>query len=682
MEKELTISVLQDIILELRDNTNVILKAGSYIPFPNGSETGWIEVSLDKEWTPPSVGTFFLFLSYNGNWVYRATTGSGSTLPTSGTLAFYKTNENKIYNITNGSASSDTLSFPFAKITYENGTTTIDEVFNGFGYIGDIIYSLPEISCEIPYGRDSDGNPIFKTCVTDSFIIAHKDGDFPFFIGNGNTFTGVHFANSYDIYNRTSNIYYDDGTVIYGRPFNRDTVVVSPLEQSVISSESKQLNISLPQNVNLELNAGTLTLKAGSKVYIPSGSGVFDEVIIENDYSTSFGGATGEKFYFWSKKLSGWAGYVIHNNCISSDTEPPAGIYQIWYNTRENKIYQDNNRTGNWTDENQLSLPIAIFTSVSGTITGLGNVFNGFGYIGDCIFATPGISCEIPCGFNSDGEPIFKTCVTNRVLIEEKKTNYPFLIGNGDVFTGIYFAKSYDIYQDLSNLFFENKKAILGRPFNDMTFFVAPADLITTKLISQYANSEKILRLANGIRSMFSNAKLISDWYKIVYNIKTAKGFGLDIWGKILNQGRNFVYTNPNTGVQTNYYLKGALTVDGTYISEDEVEETYRKVLFMKAISLITNATEKSLNELLQFYFEGRRVYVVQYDTMKLRYVFEVVVNKLEKSIFQSDLLPKPTGVGATFQYMPKNNYFGFYVHSRPQNDQYWTPFDNKPFYW
>ena len=215
-----------------------------------------------------------------------------------------------------------------------------------------------------------------------------------------------------------------------------------------------------------------------------------------------------------------------------------------------------------------------------------------------------------------------------------------------------------------------------------MPFFVTPADLITTKLISQYANSEKILRLANGIRSMFSNAKLISDWYKIVYNIKTAKGFGLDIWGKILNQSRNFIYTNPNTGVQTNYYLKGALTVDGTYISADEVEETYRKVLFMKAISLITNATEKSLNELLQFYFEGRRVYVVQYDTMKLRYVFEVVVNKLEKSIFQSDLLPKPTGVGATFQYMPKNNYFGFYVHSRPQNDQYWTPFDNKPFYW
>lgn len=201
-------------------------------------------------------------------------------------------------------------------------------------------------------------------------------------------------------------------------------------------------------------------------------------------------------------------------------------------------------------------------------------------------------------------------------------------------------------------------------------------------MISQYANSPKFVALVNSLRGVFNNAKLISDWFNIVYNIKTAKGFGLDIWGKILNQGRNFTYTNQTTGVQTNYYLEGELTVDGTVFSAEEIEEIYRKVLFMKAMSLITNATEKSLNELLQFYFEGRRVYVIQYDTMKLRYVFEVPVNKLEKSIFTSGLLPKPTGVGATFEYLPKNSYFGFYVNSRAQNDQYWAPFDNKPFYW
>lgn len=201
-------------------------------------------------------------------------------------------------------------------------------------------------------------------------------------------------------------------------------------------------------------------------------------------------------------------------------------------------------------------------------------------------------------------------------------------------------------------------------------------------MISQYANSPKIVALVDGLRAMFSNAKLISDWYNIVYNIKTAKGFGLDVWGLILNQSRNFTYTNPNTGVQTDYYLQGDLIIDGVNYTAQQIEEIYRKVLFMRAMSLITNATEKSINDLLQFYFDGRRVYVIQYDTMKLRYVFEVPVSNLEKSIFTSGLLPKPTGVGATFVYLPKNSYFGFYVNSRAQNNQYWTPFDNKPFYW
>ena len=201
-------------------------------------------------------------------------------------------------------------------------------------------------------------------------------------------------------------------------------------------------------------------------------------------------------------------------------------------------------------------------------------------------------------------------------------------------------------------------------------------------MISQYANSPKFVALVDGLRAMFNNAKLISDWYNIVYNIKTAKGFGLDIWGKILNQGRSFVYVDPDSGTETEYYLQGELTVDGATFSANEVEEIYRKVLFMKTISLITNATDKSLNELIQYYFNGRRCYVIQYDTMKLRYVFEVPVSNLEKSIFTSGLLPKPTGVGATFVYLPKNSYFGFYVNSKAQNNQYWTPFDNKPFYW
>lgn len=439
----------------------------------------------------------------------------------------------------------------------------------------------------------------------------------------------------------------------------------------------QELVISLPNNINLELSAGTLTLKAGSTVYIPNGEGTFDKVITQTDISrTNFD--NGENFVFFPR--GNFLDGMLVSKCYSGPTSP-GETWCMWYDTTSNHIYFYS--TDPTTPDRNVSFPLCKITVDNGTIISIDNVFNGFGSFDSINFALPGISGAFPKGFNEDGIPLLGFAETNRVIVKERKSDYPFLVSyDGSYYNDIYYAKTYNIYQDISNIYYENKKIINGRPLNNENIILSPYDLLTTKLISQYANSEKILKLANGIRSIFSNAKLIKDWFNIVYNIKTAKGFGLDIWGKILNQGRNFTYINETSGDRTDYYLKGELTVDGTTFTADEIEELYRKVLFMKAMSLITNATERSINELLQFYFDGRRVYVIQYGTMKIRYVFEIPVNKLEKSLFKSDLLPKPAGVGATFRYLPKNSYFGFYVNSRDQDDQYWTPFDNKPFYW
>lgn len=195
-------------------------------------------------------------------------------------------------------------------------------------------------------------------------------------------------------------------------------------------------------------------------------------------------------------------------------------------------------------------------------------------------------------------------------------------------------------------------------------------------MISQYANSPKFLSLVNGLKSQFDNATLISDWYRIVYNIKTATGFGLDIWGLILNRGRDFTYIDPDTSAATYIYLKGAQTIDGTPFTAAQIEDTYRTILLLKAMGNITNASIRSLNDMLQFYFQDRgRMYVYEYNTMEIRYVFEFYCNKLEKSIFKSDVMPKPTGVGTSFEYIPKQSYFGFFVSGVAQADQPYTGF-------
>ena len=46
--------------------------------------------------------------------------------------------------------------------------------------------------------------------------------------------------------------------------------------------------LEIPQDIKLELNNGTLTLKAGSKVYVPNGPGVFDAVTVANDIKLAF----------------------------------------------------------------------------------------------------------------------------------------------------------------------------------------------------------------------------------------------------------------------------------------------------------------------------------------------------------------------------------------------------------
>lgn len=201
-------------------------------------------------------------------------------------------------------------------------------------------------------------------------------------------------------------------------------------------------------------------------------------------------------------------------------------------------------------------------------------------------------------------------------------------------------------------------------------------------MISQYANSPKFVSLVSGLTGIFNNAQTMEDWYNIVFNIKTAQGFGLDIWGSILNQGRLFYYTDPNNGTTESVYLKGAQTVDSVSYSAEQIEEIYRQVLFLKAMSNITNATLASLNQMLQFYYQGRgRVYVINYGTMKIRYVYEFYVNKLEKAIFTSDVMPRPTGVLATFEYIPPHEYFGFFVNGLTASNQPYAPIDQKPFY-
>lgn len=201
-------------------------------------------------------------------------------------------------------------------------------------------------------------------------------------------------------------------------------------------------------------------------------------------------------------------------------------------------------------------------------------------------------------------------------------------------------------------------------------------------MISQYANSPILVKLVDGLKSQYNSAKTIEDWFKIIFNLKTASGIGLDVWGEILNQSRSFTYED--NGVVNTVVLQGGQTIDGITYTDEQIENLYRTILFLRTISNISGATIPSMNELFQYYFKDRegRVYILEYATMEIRYVFEFYVSKFEKTIFSSDIMPKPTGVLSSFSYIKNGDFFGFYVNGLTPENQPYAPFDNKPFYW
>ena len=151
----------------------------------------------------------------------------------------------------------------------------------------------------------------------------------------------------------------------------------------------------VPQDIKLDLVNGTLILRAGSKLYVPNGVGVFDEVVITNDISSSSG--TNNNCLLFYNRTNGYLNLVTESTVYSGTTEPTAPY--AWYDITNNVIVRN---TGSSTFN--YSLPIAKITcNSSSQIVSIDQVFNGFGYIGSHGFVLPGVKGLIPDGRNSDG---------------------------------------------------------------------------------------------------------------------------------------------------------------------------------------------------------------------------------------------------------------------------------------
>lgn len=149
----------------------------------------------------------------------------------------------------------------------------------------------------------------------------------------------------------------------------------------------------IPQDIKLELNAGTLTLKAGSKIYKADGT----YITTTQDYTTTGTNADAVAFYDIDNNVFAWR---QKSECYSQASAPTNTQYMLWFDTTNNivKVTADYGTT--WST---CALPVGIFTADSTKITSIDRVFNGIGYIGQSVFSLPGIKGLIPNGKNEDG---------------------------------------------------------------------------------------------------------------------------------------------------------------------------------------------------------------------------------------------------------------------------------------
>lgn len=195
-------------------------------------------------------------------------------------------------------------------------------------------------------------------------------------------------------------------------------------------------------------------------------------------------------------------------------------------------------------------------------------------------------------------------------------------------------------------------------------------DVIKT-IESQYGNSPTILALIQNFNDCIDPSANIDAFYDVVWNVDSAQGFGLDIWGRIVGVTRNIrvaasdAYFGFQEGVNYQPFgqapFNSMAAASGTSIYS-LTDDAFRVLILVKALANISDSTSRAYNRLLQNLFAGRgRCYVHDTGGMQMRYVFEFDLLPYEISIMTaSGAFPRPAAVGAKVLALDPASTFGF----------------------
>jgi len=181
---------------------------------------------------------------------------------------------------------------------------------------------------------------------------------------------------------------------------------------------------------------------------------------------------------------------------------------------------------------------------------------------------------------------------------------------------------------------------------------------IRQTLISQYANSPVIIELVDRLGAAFDRQVDADAFYKLVWNVETAKGFGLDIWGRIVGVRRalyiadgdylGFAEATDAQNFDAGIFYGGARLTANYALSD----EAYRRVILAKAALNITDGSVASINAILRALFPNSgNPHVRDNGNMTMTFVFGERLSRVDHAIItQSGVVPRPVGVSFTVE--------------------------------
>lgn len=183
-------------------------------------------------------------------------------------------------------------------------------------------------------------------------------------------------------------------------------------------------------------------------------------------------------------------------------------------------------------------------------------------------------------------------------------------------------------------------------------------------LLSQYSNSPTLVQLVKNMNGYLDPSTNINAFYSLVWNVETAVGYGLEVWGRIVGVGRvlqiesvlYFGFQGPagasGTGFNQGIFYNGE-TVTSNYTLLDD---PFRALILAKALANISNATIPAINQILINLFGPDGPLPVAGNSfctdglnMTMTYTFGSPLTPIQLAIVQqSGVLPRPCGVGLT----------------------------------